>query len=80
MLRTPNPAPRCLPKQRKKAALDAAFWELFRHTRCREKDYLGGAVEAGAAGFGVVPLEGLGPAGLAAAPEGAGAGTPDCVL
>lgn len=62
-------------KQRKKAALVRGLWELYRHSWCREKTYLGGAVDVGAAGLGAA---GLGAAGLAAAPVGAG--TPDCVL
>jgi len=37
LLKTPKPAARYLPKQRKKAALEAAFLELSRHVRCREK-------------------------------------------
>jgi len=79
MLRTPEPSPRHQPEQIKKAARDAAFWN-FSDTRGVVSRYLGGSVDFGAAGFGVVPAAGLGPAGLVAAPEAAGAGTPDCVL
>ena len=69
-------------RKNKKAAWARGLVELFGHSRC-PADYLGGALDfgAGVAGFGVVPVDGRGAAGLAApVPVDGGAATPDCAL
>lgn len=65
------------PSKEKRPRSDAASGN-FPDTRGVVKNYLGGVVDVGVAGFAAA---GLGAAGLAAAaPAEAGAGTPDWVL
>jgi len=79
LLRTPETFSRTA-ITKKKAARNAALRNFSGTSGVVETADYCGVVGFGDDGFGVVPLEGLGPAGLAAAPAGAGAGTPDCVL